>query len=218
MRYTIRKVIFGILALTRSSKRDSKPSHRRKSAANSGNIRVIAGQWRGRKLPVLDAQGLRPTTDRTKETVFNWLMQAIPGARCLDLFSGSGGLGIEALSRYAEHVVMIEKSQSTYEQLRKNIISLKVSDKQCSLLHQDGLAYLNDTSDAFDIIFLDPPFNQQLLQPAIKSILERNVLNTGGLIYIESEKALADIGSAFNLNLRKQKTTDQVAFSLWEAD
>lgn len=142
-------------------------------------------------------------------------MQAIPDAHCLDLFAGSGGLGIEALSRYAAHVVMIEKSKSAYQQLRKNLQSLKVDSQQCELHHQDGLQYLNETTQRFDVIFLDPPFNQQLLVPALNTIIARNLLKPEGILYIESEKELANIGAQFDLDLVRQKTTDQVAFSLW---
>ncbi|MDO4699052.1 MAG: 16S rRNA (guanine(966)-N(2))-methyltransferase RsmD, partial [Pasteurellaceae bacterium] len=93
-----------------------------------GEVRIIAGLWRGRKLPVLNAEGLRPTTDRVKETLFNWLMMDVAGSRCLDCFAGSGSLGIEALSRQAQAVVFLEKFANAANQLKKNLVSLKTNN------------------------------------------------------------------------------------------
>ena len=90
----------------------------------SGFVRIISGQWKGRKLPVKDVEGLRPTTDRVKETIFNWLAPHVRGVRCLDLFAGSGGLGLEALSRYAEQVTLVEMVKGAADQIRKNLTAL----------------------------------------------------------------------------------------------
>ncbi|MGL5584420.1 MAG: 16S rRNA (guanine(966)-N(2))-methyltransferase RsmD, partial [Plesiomonas sp.] len=97
------------------------PSMAKKS---SGQIRIISGQWRGRKLPVPDSPGLRPTTDRVRETLFNWLAPVLHGARCLDCFAGSGALGLEALSRYADHVVLLEFERHVADTLQKNVRDL----------------------------------------------------------------------------------------------
>ncbi len=100
------------------------PSKSPAQQGKSGFVRIISGQWRGRKLPVRDVEGLRPTTDRVKETIFNWLAPHVRGTRCLDLFAGSGGLGLEALSRYAEQVTLIEMDKGAADQIKKNLTTL----------------------------------------------------------------------------------------------
>jgi len=139
---------------------------------SSGKIRIIAGKYKGRKLPVLMAEGLRPTTDRVKETVFNWLMPYISQANCLDCFAGSGSLGFEALSRGADQVTLVELNRSAVKQLLDNKALLKADN--LTVIHSDALVFLKEdflkpssaSSDSkpFDLVFLDPPFRQQLVE------------------------------------------------------
>ncbi|MBT0587692.1 16S rRNA (guanine(966)-N(2))-methyltransferase RsmD [Alteromonas sp. SM 2104] len=192
-------------------------SKRSAQAQQKGSIRIISGQWRGRKLPVLSAQGLRPTTDSTKETLFNWLMHDVYDANCLDLFAGSGGLGFEALSRGAASVTMVEQYPPGAAQLRENAQQLKLSSEQLEVVQGDALRYLSACQRAFNIIFLDPPFEQNLLQPALDAIFSAGLLATDGLIYIEAEKALDFDASHYPLALKKQKSTHQVTYSLWSS-
>lgn len=159
-----------------------KKSHSGRSP--TGQIRIIGGQFRGRKLPVSDAQGLRPTTDRNKETLFNWLMHHITDARCLDVFAGSGGLGIEALSRYAGFCLFFEKDKTAARQLEGNLTTLNANGK---VVQGDALTLLGQQSEPFDIIFVDPPFNADLVGPAISLILQHSLVQTGSLIYLEQE-------------------------------
>lgn len=121
-----------------------------------GEVRIIAGLWRGRKLPVLNAEGLRPTTDRVKETLFNWLMMDIAESRCLDCFAGSGSLGIEALSRQAQAVVFLEKFANAANQLKKNLQALKT--EKGKVFNTDSLLFLaqKNSEAPFDIVFIDP--------------------------------------------------------------
>ncbi|MBD3587044.1 16S rRNA (guanine(966)-N(2))-methyltransferase RsmD [Salinimonas sp. HHU 13199] len=163
-------------------KRVRKKSHSGRSP--TGQVRIIGGQWRGRKLPVSDAQGLRPTTDRNKETLFNWLMHHTTDARCLDVFAGSGGLGIEALSRYAGFCLFFEKDKTAARQLEGNLATLNANGK---VVQGDALALLGQQSEPFDIIFVDPPFNADLVRPAISLILQHGLVQTGSLIYVEQE-------------------------------
>ena len=163
-------------------KRDVK-----KTQAANGAIRIISGQWRGRKLPVMDVQGLRPTTDRNKETLFNWLMAHTQNSRCLDAFAGSGGLGFEALSRYAKHVTFIELDKKVAANLRNNLANLNVPTQSAEVICADSLNYLGQLEDSFDLIFLDPPFHKNLLPGAIEKIKQQGLLNENGLIYIECE-------------------------------
>ena len=115
-----------------------------------GSIRIISGQWRGRKLPVLDAQGLRPTTDRNKETLFNWLMPFIHNSKCLDAFAGSGGLGFEALSRYAAAVTFIELDKKTANALQQNLHMLQVPKTHANLIVGDTNLALEKLVEPFD--------------------------------------------------------------------
>ena len=155
-------------------------------ASKSNTIRIIAGQWRGRRLPVLDSQGLRPSTDRVRETLFNWLMHEVPGARCLDLFAGTGALGLECLSRGAEFVQFVELNKAVAQQLSENLVQLAVSaDSACCTL-ADGLRFVSTKpSDAFDLVFLDPPFADSLLASAISCLSGNGWLAPGALVYIE---------------------------------
>jgi 16S rRNA (guanine966-N2)-methyltransferase len=197
-------------------KRDRKLTSRRNSQSSAtGTIRIIAGQFRGRKLPVLDAEGLRPTTDRTKETVFNWLMHDVLNTNCLDLFAGSGGLGFEALSRYARKVTFVEKDILSAKQLQTNFTQLNTDRDQFILSIGDAFEFLAKTNDKYGLIFIDPPFGKSWVEPAVEAIIKRELLVDGGLIYVEQESATAFAGTDFGLTLKKLKTTRQVSCSLW---
>ena len=139
-----------------------------------GSVRLISGRWKGRKLPVRDVEGLRPTTDRVKETLFNWLATDIRDSRCLDLFAGSGSLGFEALSRYAAYVMMVELDKGAAAQLTTNMATLACN--QGKVVQQDALTLLNGKSEPFDIIFLDPPFRRDLLESVCTLLEERGWL------------------------------------------
>jgi len=136
--------------------------------SNKGKIRIIAGEYRGRRIAVPDRPGLRPTPDRVRETLFNWLGQSLEGLSCLDLFAGSGALGFEAASRGAARVVMVEHDRAVVEALRKT--KELIGAKQVELVLQDAFAYLQRTRDRFDVVFLDPPFRQNAL-PAVFRLL-----------------------------------------------
>lgn len=154
-----------------------------------GELRIIGGRWRGRRLRVLDAGGLRPTTDRIRETVFNWLQADVPGARCLDLFAGTGALGLEALSRGAAEVVFVEKNQRVAAALRDSLSRLEASQGQVIL--GDALGYLgNREALPFDVVFLDPPFRSELLPECLRLLPERGWLAENAVIYIEAEAEL----------------------------
>lgn len=152
----------------------------------SGKIRIIAGQWRGRKLEVPDKQGLRPTPNRVRETLFNWLSMYLPGSHCLDLFAGSGALGIEAASRGAQEVLLVEKNPDIVQNLRQQLLSLKSNN--LDILHADALQFIKGTPNkAFNIVFLDPPFGQDLLNPACSLLEKGGWLTPQALIYLETE-------------------------------
>lgn len=177
----------------------------------SGKVRIIAGKWRGRKLDVIASPGLRPTPDRVRETLFNWIQLEIVGARCLDLFAGTGAIGFEALSRDAIEVTMVESNSKIVELLKQHAQTLKSENHRIELA--DGLSWLRQTATTFDIIFLDPPFEQGYIEQCCKLIAERSLLNNNGLVYIESEKNLA---LPDGWNIKKQKIAGQVQSMLVE--
>lgn len=153
--------------------------------AKSNTIRIIAGQWRGRRLPVLDHDGLRPSTDRVRETLFNWLMHDISSARCLDLFAGSGALGLECLSRGADSVVFVESNKRVAEQLQQNLQSLQALDKG-DVINQNALNTVRQQAKApFDLVFLDPPFDSDLLSQVMPLLNDNGWLADNALIYVE---------------------------------
>ena len=192
-------------------KRDVK-----KTQAANGAIRIISGQWRGRKLPVMDVQGLRPTTDRNKETLFNWLMAHTQDSHCLDAFAGSGGLGFEALSRYAKRVTFIELDKKVARNLQQNLETLKASKESAQVLCGDSLGYLSQLNDKFDLIFLDPPFNKNLIPKAIDGIEQNSLLAQEGLVYIECETQNAQYKVPSGWRLLKESQTSQVTARLYQ--
>lgn len=150
----------------------------------SGRVRIVAGQLRGSRLDVPDAPGLRPTPDRVRETVFNWLAPWTEGARVLDLFAGTGALGIEALSRGAAEVIFVERDAALADALRMNLERLK--QPQGYVVRGDGLAEIAALDGSFDIIFLDPPFAAGLWCAAAEALEAHGRLQTGTFIYVEA--------------------------------
>lgn len=191
---------------------NSKPQKQTSKAM--GEVRVIAGLWRGRKLSVLNAEGLRPTTDRVKETLFNWLMMDVANARCLDCFAGSGSLGIEALSRQAQAVVFLEKFANAAQQLKKNLASLK-TDKG-TVINTDTLTYLSqkNSTEPFEIIFIDPPFHHNLVPQVLTLLQQNNWLAENALIYVETEKNHPPLLLAKNWQVIKEKSAGMVTSRL----
>ncbi|WP_375276792.1 16S rRNA (guanine(966)-N(2))-methyltransferase RsmD [Pseudoalteromonas marina] len=184
--------------------------------STDGFIRVISGQFRGRKLPVKDVQGLRPTTDRIKETVFNWLMQDTRDANVLDCFAGSGGLGFEALSRFASTALFIELDPSAAKQLAQNIATLKLQNAQ--VRHTNSLSFLEqkNSNTPFDLVFVDPPFRKNLAQTSCNLLEINNWLSEEALIYLEVESDLNTFKPPSNWLLIKEKKAGQVFYRLYQ--
>jgi 16S rRNA (guanine966-N2)-methyltransferase len=189
--------------------------HRKQSAksSNKGSIRIIAGIHRGRKLPVLMAEGLRPTTDRVKETVFNWLMPFIQDSKCLDCFAGSGGLGFEALSRGASHVNFIELNNAAAQQLKENQFLLQSNN--ISIINSDALHFIKNNTQKFDVVFLDPPFRKNFVEQTAQ-LLNGNSLADNALIYIEMESEESNQQLPLNWKLLKEKVAGQVISRLYQ--
>ncbi|MFZ5592742.1 MAG: 16S rRNA (guanine(966)-N(2))-methyltransferase RsmD [Pseudomonadota bacterium] len=158
-----------------------------KTPHKPGQLRIIGGQWRGRKLAFPGIEGLRPTPDRVRETLFNWLRDIVPGSRCLDLFAGSGALGFEALSRGAAQAVMVDQDARAVAQLRKNIEILHAHGALA--VQTDALNYLQGPPQSFDMVFLDPPYRlHALLQTCCEQLENRGWLAPHAHIYLEAEK------------------------------
>ena len=182
-------------------------------ARKSNQVRIIAGQWRGRKLEFPDAPGLRPTADRVRETLFNWLAPVLPGAVCLDLFAGSGALGFEAASRNAAHVVMVEQNRVVFKHLQAH--SKTLAAQTIELVNMDANEYLSVVNKDFDIVFLDPPFGEaKLCQSIIRGINERQLLKPGGFLYLETEKGAAGPELPNNWRRYRHKQAGQVDYQL----
>ncbi|SCZ53279.1 16S rRNA (guanine(966)-N(2))-methyltransferase RsmD [Thiohalomonas denitrificans] len=152
---------------------------------NNGSLRIIGGEWRSRRLSFPDVEGLRPTPDRVRETLFNWLQGRVEGARCLDLYAGSGALGLEALSRGAAEVVFVDSAPKVARQLEENLALLNSRDGR--VVRSDVLNYLRGGGRPFDIVFLDPPFRHDLLEPSLRLLDQRGWLAPRARIYLESE-------------------------------
>lgn len=145
-------------------------------------VRIIGGQWKRRQLKFPTQEGLRPTPDRIKETLFNWLGQDCTGMICLDLFAGSGGLGFEAASRNAQKVVLVDTGRAVLEALRANQAMLDA--KNIEVVWSDGLRFVDATTEKFDLVFLDPPFASELLTQALERL--PRILNEDALVYVET--------------------------------
>lgn len=175
--------------------------------SKTNQIRINAGEWRSRLLKFPDVAGLRPTPDRVRQTVFNWLGQELDGLSCLDLFAGTGVMGFEALSRGAKQAVLIEKSAIAYQALMQNKNLLKVDAAQ--IIQTDALQYLAKNQQKFDVIFCDPPYEQQWLDKVLPHLNQH--LSVDGLVYVEAEYALQ---AADGFAIIKQGKAGQVYYHL----
>jgi len=152
--------------------------------ARKHSVRIIGGEWRGRRLPVLDVPGLRPSGDRSRETLFNWLQPYVEGADCADLFAGSGVLGLEAASRGARSVVLVEKNSVVVSSLDRSINLLRA--KQVHVYRGDALAWLGKAEpDSLDIVFVDPPFDEGLILKSALLLDKMHCVREDGFVYIE---------------------------------
>ncbi len=184
-----------------------------KAGGWKNRLRIIAGQWRSRQLQFQNLPELRPTPARVRETLFNWLQYDIAASRCLDLFAGSGALGFEAASRGARRVLQVERNTAACSHLRANAAALAA--QQIEILQQDVLTFLQGSPEAFDVVFLDPPFGRDLLLPCCLALEENGWLAEQAKIYLETETGLALQGLPQNWQQLKSKTASEVAYRLF---
>ena len=180
---------------------------------DKGKVRIIAGRHRGRRIAVPDAPGLRPTPDRVRETLFNWLGQWLDGLSCLDLFAGSGALGFEAASRGAKRVVLVESSAVVFSVLQRSRGIF--AEENIQLVRGDAFAYVKSSDEKFDVVFLDPPFGQNAL-PAVLERLPR-VLAPGARVYAEGPRPAEE---TTGFEVLKRDRAGQVHYGLlqWRGD
>lgn len=184
-----------------------------KTSSASSFLRIIGGQYRGRKLPIPNLDGLRPTSDRTRETVFNWLQFDVAERHVLDLFAGTGALGLEALSRGAQSCCFIEPQAQAAQGIQQSLLILGAKQGQVNAGTAEQL--LDSNTQLFDLVFIDPPFSLDLWQPALDGLAAASWCPRGALIYVESPKHQAfDVPSCFVPI--KDKTSGNVRFQLFE--
>lgn len=157
----------------------------------TSSLRIIGGQWKRRTISFIAVEDLRPTPDRVRETLFNWLQFEIQGQRCLDAFAGSGALGLEALSRGAAECVFMEKHSSQAKQLQQTLIDL---GKPTPVLVGDTLLLLSQQKTAFDVVFLDPPYSLNFWQPVCDILVNQQLIHAESWIYIEADRDWSDLG------------------------
>jgi 16S rRNA (guanine(966)-N(2))-methyltransferase RsmD len=186
--------------------------------APPAKVRIVGGDWKRTPLAVVDAPGLRPTPDRVRETLFNWLGQRLDGWRCLDLFAGTGALGLEAASRGAARVVLVERDPRALAALRAAKDRLKADAVE--VVQADALSWAAGTRERFDLVFLDPPFDAGLLARALP--LAAGLLAEGGAIYVESDRALAAgdplLAAVPGLSVHRADKAGQVHYHLLLSD
>ncbi|MFZ3024906.1 16S rRNA (guanine(966)-N(2))-methyltransferase RsmD [Pseudomonas sp.] len=196
--------------------RTRTPSHKAVPAhSGQGQLRIIGGQWRSRQFDFPMAHGLRPTPNRVRETLFNWLAPYVEGAKVLDVFAGSGALFLEALSRGAGSALALDLNSAAINSLRGHLLTLRCDNGQ--LLQTDALRHLEQQpATPFDLVFLDPPFSQGLLLPACTLLEEKGWLAANAWVYTESENPPSSLGLPGNWRLHREQKAGQVYYALWE--
>lgn len=177
-------------------------------------LAIIAGEWRSRQLIFEDSPGLRPTSARFRETLFNWLQNDIISSQCLDLYAGSGALGFEAASRGAKSVVMVENNLQTCRLIKENIV--KLSAQQIKIIREDAFKFLAGDPTQFNLVFLDPPFTKDLLIESCQWLEDNNWLTSSAKIYIEVESELSLNNIPANWHCLKNKNAGNVGYYLFE--
>jgi 16S rRNA (guanine966-N2)-methyltransferase len=181
------------------------------------SVRIIGGGWRGRRVSFPDIPGLRPTPDRVRETLFNWLQHAITGARCLDLFAGSGVLGLEALSRGAKELVFVEQAVAASRALQQQLIRFG-GERRGRVVEMGAVRFLRTAAEIyggpFDIVFLDPPFGRDALAEYVPMLDAGQWLESGALVYLENEKSAGVPVLPARWELLKSKSAGEVGYHL----
>lgn len=201
------------------NRKNGRPPARRRAiqatVQDTGELRLIGGDWRSRRLTFPAVGGVRPTPSRVRETLFNWLMPVVPGARCLDLFAGSGVLGLEALSRGARGAVFVDHTRALCDALKSNLALLKSDTGR--VFCQDVAGFLSQTADSpFDLVLMDPPFRENWLDRLIPLIADNGWVADGSWVYIEHESERSQVVVPSNWSLHREKVAGQVCYRLYK--
>ena len=192
------------------------PKPQKPATAGRNSVRIIGGGWRGRRVTFPDLPGLRPTPDRVRETLFNWLQHSIVGTRCLDLFAGSGALGLEALSRGAGSVVFVEQAQAAARGLAAELQRLGGAAR-ARVIEMGATRFLRSRpadTESFDVVFLDPPFGRDALAEFVPLLDAAAWVKVGGVVYLENEKAAGAPTLPPHWELLKSKSAGEVGYHL----
>ncbi len=182
-------------------------------ARNRNSVRIIGGRWRGRRIAFPDLPGLRPTPDRVRETLFNWLQHSLAGVRCLDLFAGSGALGLEALSRGAQEVVFIDQAAAAARSLQEQLTRLN-GVANAKVFSMGAARYLRGAAQPFDIVFMDPPFGQDALAEYVPLLDTGGWVSKGSLVYLENERTAGVPRLPSHWEVLKSKSAGEVGYHL----
>lgn len=177
---------------------------------NNHQVRIIAGIFKGKNMPVADKVGLRPTPDRVRETIFTWLGNRCKQAKVLDLFAGSGALGVEALSRGAANVTLVELERENSLQLKNATTDMA----NINVVNDDAINFLNNTSSTYDLVFLDPPYASNLLEQCLPLLKKKNLINNNSVVYVEMNAGRTLSVPGFEV--LKEGVAGQVKFALWQ--
>ncbi len=181
--------------------------------ANNNSLRIIGGEWRSRRLQFIDSAKIRPTPDRVRETLFNWLGDKVNGANCLDLFAGSGALGFESISRGAKHALLIENDAKNVAKLKQQKVLFHAS--KIEIRKQNALDFLKQEQQQFDVIFLDPPYASSLLEQSLPLLIEKQFLSSNGLLYIETSSMQTAMPELITLKCVREKIAGEVRYALY---
>lgn len=185
------------------------------SKARPGRLRIVAGNWRSRVLPIADVPGLRPTSERIRETLFNWIGPSVHGLNGLDLYAGTGALGFEALSRGAKEVDFVELSPKAVSALEGTVRKLHASGAR--IHKQDAESFIQSGAGPWDLIFLDPPFQDQTQEHLCRLIAEHGCLSDGGRVYVEQARDQEEIELPAGWEILRSKVAGNVRYSLLKA-
>jgi 16S rRNA (guanine966-N2)-methyltransferase len=194
-------------------RRVTAPKSSKMLPGKRNSLRIVGGNWRGRRVHFPDSPGLRPTPDRVRETLFNWLQFRVAGTRCLDLFAGSGALGLEALSRGAREVVFVDEAATVAQTLREELERLGGTAK-ARIVHAPAVRYLATPGEPFDLIFLDPPFGLEALPQYVQLIQAGGWIKEGGWVYLEAEREGGAPPLPAKWDLVKSKSAGEVGYHL----
>ena len=185
---------------------------RNPKSSNTDRVRIIGGMWRSRVIAVAPVEGVRPTPNRVRETVFNWLQPYIEGAECLDLYAGSGALGIEAASRGAKQVVLVDDNSEVIDTLREQVQTLKAD--QIDVFQSDADQYIQNSIRPFDILFIDPPFFETDFEKLLNDLSNSKLLKPQSIVYLEFPVEKAEMELPTGWEWLKHKEAGQVGYGL----